>query len=287
MIVIKNILLFYYDFLNTDYIKYDEKNNIFEYNNSKYMFVKVHKINPSILNILKNIPNFHLIINNKFNNIISEYYNEKYALLKISNIKNEKNTITDIIDFSNINIKQNVQKKDYFLLWKNKIDFLEKYYKDYYSRDGYDFYYFYGLSMISLNIMKKINSMNITYGLSFNRFKDINTLYDLYNPFNVEYGPIVDSVSEFIKNEFFFNNKKIDYKEIFNLNLNEEDLYYLISRLLFPSYYFDLYKNNEIKNKYNIIQNLIEEYIAYIKEIFEEIKKRHQMPFIDYIINLL
>lgn len=206
----------------------------------------------------------------------------------VIDINNRDFDINDLIIISKKNIITNIEKKNIFYLWKEKIDYLEKYYNKNYSVDIYDFYYFRGISDISLYLMKNINYLNITYGVYFNRFYNIKSLYDLYNPNNIRYGPIINTFSEYIKYEFFYNNKIIDYSKMNELDLTNEDYYYFIARLLFPTYYFDLFKNNEINKKYNLIINNINRYLEYIKEIIINIKKRHiNMPFIDYIFNLL
>jgi len=195
--------------------------------------------------------------------------------------------IDDIIKLSN-NSFINCYKNNYYLLWKKKIDFFESYYKDYYKNDDYDFNYYNGLSYNALNIVKKINYNNIRYGKTIKRFYNIKTLNDLYNPINIEIGPVVNSIVEYIKYEFFYNNREIDYEKIFSISLSFSDYYYFIARLLFPTYYYDLFKDNIIKKDYVIISNRINSYIPYIKRIILSIKKRHlKMPFLDYIINLL
>lgn len=195
----------------------------------------------------------------------------------------------DLIKLSKKIVYPQVVRKDLFNIWKEKIDYLEKYYNSIYSNDIYDFNYFRGLSDISLNIIKNIDFSQITYGLSINRFYNIKTIFDIYNPNNIKYSPIINSFSEYIKHEFFYNNKKrVEYYKIFDMKLNIEDYYYFIARLIFPTYYFDLFKDNKIKMNYELIVNNINDYISNIKDIFTEIKKRHiNMPFIDYVINLL
>ena len=285
VIIIKNILLFYYNFTNPELIIYDFKDNTFKYNDTTYIFMEFRE-NNIIFNNLDN--RFHKIIINKYNKYVSDYNNKQYILLKINkNIVNKNIELNDLFEFYKEETKNIINKNNYYDLWKEKIEYLYTYYKDYFYNDDYDFQYYYGLSLISLNIIKNINNMNIKYGLSFNRFYNINTLYDLYNPLNIEYGPIINTFSEFLKNSFF-KNKIIDYKRIFDLELNVEDYYYLIARLLFPTYYFDLFEDNKIITNYQLIIQNIDNYIKYVKEIILEIKKRHSsMPFLDFIINLL
>ena len=198
---------------------------------------------------------------------------------------NKKIEFDDIILYSKNNIVINRLKIDYFYLWKKKLSFLEKYYKENNRTDNYDFFYYKGLSELALRLMKTINYNNITYGSSINRFDDINLFNDLY--IYSRYGPIINTVAEYIKYEFF-NNRRVEYEKIFDINLTKEDYYFLVARLLFTTYYFDLIKNNKIITNYDYIVNKIESYIDYIKDIIMSIKKRHNdMPLLEYIVNLL
>ena len=197
-------------------------------------------------------------------------------------------SIDDIIQIINRPSYNNSFKNNYYILWNKKIKYLEEYFNDYYKKEKYDFYYYNGLSYNALNIIKHINNLNITYGNTFNRFSNIISLYDLYNPLNMEYGPIVNAISEFIKYNYFYNNKETNIRKVFSLYLNDDDYYYLVARLLFPTYYYDLFKNNYMEKEYSIILNNICNYISYVKRIIIEIKKRHNnMSLLDYVINLL
>ena len=284
MVIINDLLLYYYNFTDS-LIKYDEK--YIYYNGSTYILQKINKNSINKINREK-YPLFHKIIKNKYNSIYSLYNNEYYVLLKINNKENNRKIIfEDIMNISSNIINYDLLKKNYFEIWNNKILFMEKYFYDYYNKEKIDFNYYNGLAYNALNLIKNINYSNITYGISYNRFYNINTLYDLYNPFNIEYGPIVDSIVEFIKYSIFYENHYINYDLLFDINLSKEDYYYLIARLLFPTYYYDLFKDNKIINDYKLISNKIYKYISYIKEIIIDIKKRHNDMSLINIINLL
>ena len=201
-------------------------------------------------------------------------------------INNRDISFDDIINISKKIINNYIYKNNYYEIWKKKIEFLEKYFNEYY-KEGFDFNYYNGLSYNALYIVKYINCLNLTYGRTYNRFYNIHSLYDLYNPINKEYGPIINSIAEYIKYEFFYNKREVEYKKTFSLKLSVEDYYYLIARLLFPTYFYDLFKDN-INNSYQMIISRISEYINYVKRIIIDIKKRHNnMSYLDYIINLL
>ena len=200
-------------------------------------------------------------------------------------ISNRDISFDDIINVCLKTKNNNQYKTNYYSIWKRKIEFFEKYYYDYYKKEEYDFEYYNGLSYNALNIVKMINYLNITYGISYNRFYNIKTMYDLDNPLYKKYGPIINSIGEYIKYEYFFKNREVNYEKIFDIPLTIDDYYYLVARLLFPTYFYDLFKNNE---KYDLISNYIYGYISYVKRIIIEIKKRHNnMSLLESIINQL
>ena len=202
-------------------------------------------------------------------------------------IYNEKIKLIDIINLSKYRIN-NINKKNYYYIWNNKIKRLKKYYKDYYINDNYDFNYFYEISKISLNIAKNINFNNLSYGITYNRFYDINNIYDLYNKNKYHMGAIINSIVEYIKYSFFYFDSEEDIFLIDMLDLTNDDYMFLVARLIFPTYYFDIFNEKDINSKYKMIISKIDSYNKYIKSIFIEIKKRHiNMPFMDLIINQL
>ena len=200
---------------------------------------------------------------------------------------NKNISFEDIITIIQKNIQIKKPIDNYFDLWKTKLDYLDKFYKENYNDFDYDFNYYKELSELSLRLIKSINIDIVTYGISINRFYNIKTIYDLYNSMNIRFGPVVNTISEYIKYEFF-NSRVVDYNLIFDLDLNINDYYLLIARLLFATYYFDLLKNNKIQNEYINIVNRIEDYLNYVKDIIIAIKKRqNDMSLLDYLINLL
>ena len=101
------------------------------------------------------------------------------------------------------------------------------------------------------------------YSISHKVLRPPDKVDSLYNPLNIIYDYRVRDVAEYIKNSFWTDNHNI-YNELNNylyknnLSLNEVKL--LISRVLFPSFYFDLYEdifnyNKDEKILNNILKN--------------------------------
>lgn len=219
---------------------------------------------------------------------ISNFYNNNYLLLEIQNFYvNRKITIQDVYNVSKLNLLISTEKKNYYLIWKYKIDFMENYFNSSNNDKYLDYDYFLGMSELALTLVKMIDFSKITYGFSYKRFYNINSLYELFNPCNVLYGPIINSFSEFIKYSFFYNNRYENIDVLFKLDLTNSDILFFIARLIFPTYFFDLFKNENIDDYYKII-NKIDLYFYYVKNIILQIKKRYNtIPFLDNLVNQL
>lgn len=288
MIVLEQVLFLFYNLVELKNKKRIDNGIYFIKKNTKYLFLEFKDVNVPFLLFTQNFLKFHKIILNKYKEPISIFYGRQYLLMKINeNLINRYINLEDVIELSNIKVFLNSSKINYLQVWENKINFFENYFKKSKCAFYMDHDYFLGLAEISFTIAKEINFNNITYGFSMNRFYKIETIFDLYNPVNNFYGPIVNSISEYIKYAYFTLNKKEDFNKIFTLKFTKDDILFLIARLIFPTYYFDIYKIEDNYDDYNTIVNKIEGYITYIKEIFEEIKKRYNLPFLNIIINLL
>lgn len=292
MILIISIILFFYDLSIENIISEENKRIVFTANDKEnYIFEQVEP-NNSLIFFINTISNrFHIIKTNKNNSFITIWQGKKYALLKIRTREEDRLiSINDLISICKIKIPNKLYlSKNYIELWKNKINYLEVFFKNYYEKDYNDYSYYIYLGRIALEIVKLINFNDITYGLYYNRFDNIETIFNLYDPFNVNIGPVVISFSEFVKYRIFNNEELDDISFLFCDKYTINDYLFLIARLLFPTYYYDLYSNND-KNNYNIILDKQYSFFKLIQKIIKEIKKRYttkDISFIESLINQL
>ena len=126
--------------------------------------------------------------------------------------------------------------------------------------------------------------------ISHKRLKPTDKVDSLYNPLNIIYDSRVRDVAEYIKNSFWTDNHNI-YNELNNylyknnLSLNEVKL--LISRVLFPSFYFDLYEDifnyNKDEKILNNIISRIDEYEEYLNSIIIYFKRFYPIDEIEWL----
>ena len=169
-------------------------------------------------------------------------------------------------------------------MWKQKVDYFERYIEENECFAYGDWNYFIGLCENAINYAKSINYEKIKYGFVVKRFYNIDTLYDICNPLNLNFGPIVYSISEYIKYYYFYLNVETDISLLFSYELSCMDFQLLISRLLFPTYFFDIIIDNNDVCGYEKVLNRSAGYICYLKKIIETIKKRNiAIPLIEWI----
>lgn len=281
-----NFINNYYEFNhNNNYYRLyilNEEYNIYNYNN-------IYTINKELINNTL----MSEIILNKDKNIITTYHNINYILLKINCNINKNITLEEIDYLSKVKIVNN-NKSNWGLLWSKKIDYLEELISENgkkYPQVVNSFNYFIGLSENAISYYNNIDiDNNMMYYISHKVLRPTDKVDSLYNPLNIIYDYRVRDVAEYIKNSFWTDNHNI-YNELNNylyknnLSLNEVKL--LISRVLFPSFYFDLYedifnynKNEKILN--NIISR-IDEYEEYLNSIIIYFKRFYPIDEIEWL----
>ena len=281
-----NFINNYYEFNhNNNYYRLyilNEEYNIYNYNN-------IYTINKELINNTL----MSEIILNKDKNIITTYHNINYILLKINCNINKNITLEEIDYLSKVKIVNN-NKSNWGLLWSKKIDYLEEWISENgkkYPQVVNSFNYFVGMSENAISYYNNIEiDNNMMYYISHKVLRPTDKVDSLYNPLNIIYDYRVRDVAEYIKNSFWTDNHNI-YNELNNylyknnLSLNEVKL--LISRVLFPSFYFDLYEDifnyNKDEKILNNIISRIDEYEEYLNSIIIYFKRFYPIDEIEWL----
>ncbi|MDD6878900.1 MAG: hypothetical protein PUD59_01540 [bacterium] len=299
----KNVINYYYDFYISD-LKLINDDYWFEYNNNKFCFHNVkHDINIQYsIALLKKIKidKISSVILNKNNSFITTSGNDNYILLKMKIKNNRKIKIDDILLLKNYYIDNsfiNFSKFEWNQLWSKKIDFFEYYIsQNPKMNDNIKclLHYFIGLGENSilyfektLSALKKSDFFN-QLSICHNRVSINDTLYDFYNPFNFVIDYKVRDLSEYLKSMFFNNYSYFDYEEVLNkFNYSKIDYMLLFSRLMFPTFFFDMLNSLEIKkiseNQIIELYDSAEKFEIFLKDIYEIISKKVQIPYIDWL----
>ena len=300
----KNNIMYYYN-LRIDNITQNNNNYYFTINNDNYCFTiytrdikesnEIYKLNKSILssNIL-----VHEIIPNKDNYVVTIINNIPYILYKIYINKNKKLTINELTYLSNYTyqVDKILTRNNWNILWSNKIDYFE--YQINQMGKKYPilvdtFAYFTGLAENAISYVKYTTletQIETSDNPVISHRKTNNTTQSLYNPLNIILDHKSRDIAEYIKLSFLNKNTNI-YQELdsyFSNNYySEYGLRLLYARIIYPSFYFDMYeqiiqglrKESDLLN----IVSLLDDYELYLKEMYYYLKKYHNIPEIDWI----
>lgn len=287
----KNTINYYYNIIVEDFVK-SESDYYFYLNNEEYHLIvfdrpfddiePIYKLN---LEMVKRKCIVHEIIINKDNQVITMINNIPYALIKLCKYRNDRVFLNDINYMQTmtqgINYDKSLLRIDWVKLWSDKID----YYEYQISQLGMKYpilcdslSYFIGLgeNAISYIINNQIDDNNFPV-VTHKRINIMKGSFDFYNPINFVIDSRIRDISEYIKNCFF--NEKLDFYEIkssFNtMNFSKNEYMLLFSRLLFPTYYFDMYdeiiNNNLDEEKIINIVNRTYEYEEFLCNMYKYI----------------
>lgn len=234
--------------------------------------------------------------------------NNSYALLRVYINENIPIKIEDIFYMLDYNdtIKPNniIGRMNWANLWSSKVDYFEYHIGHLIKKYPYIYKtidYYLGLAENAISYVKDIKTPASLISICHRRIGVTSTLFDLYNPFNLVIDYKVRDIAEYIKSVFFYGENScvegvvnsenmivdkcnIILERIFKKYLfDNEALKLLFARLLFPSYYFDLYENvidNSLNE--NVISCIIKKSSAY-EEFLKIILLKTPIPYVEWL----
>ena len=302
----KNIINYYYN-LNPNKIKQIFNYYYFYINNELYNFI-IYTRNPKDIkaiyefnqNMIKKNILVNEIINNTTNTIITYINQIPYILVKISININKPITLPEIYYLSSNNIpyKNELMRANWANLWSKKIDYLE-YHQEQNTKKypilSESFDYFIGMAENAItyinNISPNIKIEKTDIGvISHDKLKLDDTIYSLYDPTNIIIDHKARDIAEYIKLAFFKDNYKIfeeldeyfkhNYFSFYGINL-------LIARIIYPSFYFELYDEviQGITNESSILKitSRIDDYENYLNDILNYFHKYYPIQDINWL----
>lgn len=297
----KNMIEFYYN-IRIDNLHSKNDCYFFSLNNKEYIFkpyYKDEKVVNSIYrlnNMLSERITINNIIPNKYNNPITKIENTSYILIQ----NKSKNIISlpIISNISNIGINnttyiKDLERNNWEILWGNKIDYYEmqvgENYKKYpLIRESFDYFIGMGENAISYLVNTKAEVKPTFHD---NKVPSHNNLYSsLFDPSNMILDHKARDVAEYIKYSFWNNNKNIfkELDEYFKHNFYSiYGIRVLFSRILYPSFYFDMYDDivsgKKEEKELNKIISRITEYEYFLFNIYLYLRKFYDIPEINWI----
>jgi len=295
-----NSFMEYFYNIHSDDIIYNDKYYTFMYEGYIYrLYIVDENINTNFLINLDKRLLGHTLINeiivNRNNEIISNYNNKQYMLMKIYVNVDKKIMLEEISYFANSLTIKNL-KINWGILWSRKIDYLEKLINENgkkYPIITDSFNYFVGMAENAISYYNNnVINDNYIYVISHKKIRFNDTIEAIYNPLNIIFDYRVRDIAEYIKNAFFTNNKNI-FNEINayirNNFLSQMDVNLLVARLLYPSFYFELYEDILIDNHdEKIIIEIVDrlnDYEKYLSNVIKYFSKWYWVERINWLNN--
>lgn len=305
----KETLEYYYGLDIENIEELDGKYHI-KQENQDYFFVFYNRgieelediINVSNEMIKKGI-NVHKILINRNNSFLTKVGEYNYILFAVSNLSEEYD-IFDMVKISEKlvlnNNKSNLYRNNWGTLWSEKIDYFEYQVRELSIEKDVvknSFSYYVGMAE---NAISYVNNTNMKYGgdayrivLSHRRVFYPNYKLNYLNPLSFVFDLEVRDIAEYLKAMFFKKDISFcldelsSYLKIRHLSLYEYQMLY--ARLLYPTYYFDVYesvmnKNGDEEELVNIIKKC-DSYEEFLKNAYLEISKYAKIDKIEWIIN--
>lgn len=292
VIIMKNILNYYYGIIVDDESINDK--GFFSYNNHLFCLYE-YKRNTSEVEALSYLNNLMLsmnipinkIINNSFNQTLTVYNNENYVLIEINYECGSLNNIKFVESFNDKRLDI-LKRNNWGYLWSMKVDYIEyqiKHIKNSYPLINESINYYLGMAENAISYFNMLDLSGVPLYLEHRRVN----ISCVYNPIELVIDYKTRDIGEYLKNSFI--NKKMNIVEIKeylkNLNLNNMDYLLLYVRMIYPSFYFDIYEkiinNGEDEKELLKIINLSSSYERMLYEVYLFIKNKTNIIGVEWI----
>lgn len=306
----KETIMYYYN-IDVDVLEENDGKYHFKYQNRDYFFVFYNRNLEELDDIITCVFNMKvkgILVNDIIMNINGSFLTSingfNYILMSVVNPKEE----FDIFDIVNIASKLHLNNKtsklyrnNWGTLWMQKIDYFEYQIRELALNKPVvkdSFSYYIGLAENAISYVNNINARfpNVSSAvvLAHRRVFYPNYKLNFFNPLSFIFDLEVRDVAEYLKAMFFAIDTEYEvledlksYLSIRGLSVYEASMLY--ARLLYPSYYFDIYE--EVMNKERDEEDLVrvikkvDLYEDFLKKAYLEITKYAMIERIDWLIN--
>lgn len=237
----------------------------------------------------------HQIMQNIKKELSTNINDKQYVLLKTATYTDEKINFKNLMYYplvtSSLHLESVNHPKNWRELWMEKVDYFEyqvSNFKKKFPLIRETSSYYIGLAENGIQMLLETTN-SYDYCISHYRIKNNYTLFDLYNPLEFIVDSKIRDIAEYCKEQFFYKDVLIDdviyYIDNNILDRNQSILFF--SRLLYPSYYFDLCDdiiyNNINENSLSSIITKSGKYEQFLSKINHYLYTRYQIPEIEWL----
>lgn len=290
----KNVIYNYYNIL-VDELNKSDNNYFFYFNDELFFFYLVLNDVKLVENIYKyiienNIESF-IILPNKDGNLFSEIDNKKYALLKVKGILKYEVKFDEFKYYP-----VNGEGINWGALWGERLDYYEVQIRELgikYQTVLNSFGMFSGLAenaILYFNMtMEKFGDLEKEIGIVHNRIKYPCYLIDYYNPLSYVIDYSVRDISEYIKSyvlsDDFDTNNVVTL--INRMNLNDLMFNLLYARLLYPTFYFDVFDKIILEDAKDsdivFVLNKLDNYLEMLQSVYNNFNNKYNAFRIEWL----
>ncbi len=270
-ITMDNLIAYYYN-LSVDKFKNIDNGLLVESNNNLYIAKEIQNMD-NFNQILPNLTSdYYPPLITKEGNYTFNYNGKSYLLFQAINPADKiENHLLNIPVLSNITI-------DYSKIWENNIDYFIRRITESEDREvdeiNYMNYYI-GMSENAIAINERAKRINGATRLCISHFRIKYPNYSLTykDPSELMIDYVSRDIAEYTKSKFFYD--EMDFKEVIALinryQLSDKEIMFLIARLMYPNYYFDLLSDKNIEER-EIIINKRKSYEKFLLNLLKQIK---------------
>lgn len=285
--------MYYYNLLDIDSLEKKDDYYYFKSDNKLFSLEYVSNVDKTkkIFEVLQKVhyDKGYQVIFNVYGQIFTQI-SDKWYVLFLRNIE-KYNILQDLLQPINVtDLFPFDSKFSWKYLWSKKIDYYEYQFSHIYEMYPLifeSFNYYIGLAENAISYF----SYNLHSLESFDVFlcHERISYSNYFDPLNITVDYYVRDIAEYIK--FLFFSKEYNdfcFSAFFQkLGLKYNDYILLFSRLLFPSYYFDIYDriiSHECEEKVlGEVILVVHDYYLLLQKVFESISYFSKIPTIDWI----
>lgn len=226
----------------------------------------------------------HTIVLNKQGKKLTFYQDENYILLELIGDYQDPISFMDILSFQDTVIETNsypsLLRNDWYTLWTQKIDYFEYQVNQFGKKHPIireSFSYFCGLAENAIQYTRLMQDDHLC--LSHHRMKRNMKKLEFYNPLNIIVDYKVRDIAEYFKDQFFYGYLPFEEVEyVLEYQLKEKEYISFYTRMLFPSFYFDIYEdilaNQKNEKELLPIIHKTEQYEQLLRQIYAYIARK-------------
>lgn len=289
----KNVIYTYYNILISD-INKDGNNYYFYYDNNLYYFYMVLNDIQTVEFIYKyilenNVESFDIVLN-KNGNLYCDVDNKKYSLIKLKGILRYEYKFEDFKFYP-----VNREPHNWGELWSERLDYYEIQLRELgykYQTVLNSFGMFSGMAenaILYFNLTKDKFKEDIVVGIVHNRMQYPCYLINYNNPLNFVIDYHIRDIAEYIKAYMFSDEFEVNNVILLidKLSLNNIMFNLLYSRLLYPTFYFDIFDKIILEDGVDtdIIEALdvVDKYLNMLRIVYLKYRERYNMFDIEWV----